>query len=139
MAARRFNATSFLMRWVLALVLVLATFNPTGTSFYHWMLEPTENNLPVKVFAAVALLLLYVTFLRATWRSIGPLGVGLVLAFFGALIWMAFYYGLLEPGQTTTLTYVGLVLIATVMAIGLSWSHIRRRLSGQYDMDDIDE
>ena len=139
MAARRFNSTSFLLRWVSALVLVLATFNPTGISFYHWMLEPSEGNLPVKVFAGVALLILYIIFLRATWRSIGPLGAGLVLAFFGALIWMAFYYGLLEPAQTTTLTYVGLVLIATVMAIGLSWSHIRRRLSGQYDMDDVDE
>ncbi len=103
------------------------------------MLEPTENNLPVKVFAGVALLIVYIIFLRATWRSIGPIGVALALSFFGALIWMAFYYGLLEPGQTTTLTYVGLVLAATVMAIGLSWSHIRRRLSGQYDMDDVDE
>ena len=139
MAARRFNATSFLVRWAMALVMVLATFNPTGYSFYHWAMAPSDGNLPVKVFAGVGLLILYVIFLRATWRSIGPIGVGLVLAFFGALIWMAFYYGLLEPGQTTALTYVGLVLVATVMAIGLSWSHVRRRLSGQYDMDDVEE
>lgn len=139
MAARRFTATGFLFRWVLALILVLATFNPTGASYFHWVAEPSEGDLPVKVFAGVALLILYIIFLRATWRSIGPMGVTLVLAFFGAMIWMAFYYGLLEPEQTTALTYVGLILIATVMAIGLSWSHIRRRLSGQYDMDDVDE
>jgi len=137
--ARRFDATSFLYRWGAALVLVLATFNPTGWSFYHWIMNGTGENLPVKVVAAIALLILYIVFLRATWRSIGPLGVGLVLAFFGAVLWMAFYYGLLEAGQTTALTYLGLILIATVMAIGMSWSHIRRRLSGQYDMDDVDE
>ena len=28
-----------------------------------------------------------------------------------------------------------LVLLATILAVGLSWSHIRRRLSGQVDMD----
>ncbi|MFT7625468.1 MAG: hypothetical protein ACI9WU_004659, partial [Myxococcota bacterium] len=26
----------FLMRWVAALFLVLATYNPTGHSYYHW-------------------------------------------------------------------------------------------------------
>ena len=139
MAVRRFNAVSFLWRWVGALVLVLLTFNPTGMSYTHWISDTGQENLPLKVFAGIGLLILYVIFLRATWRSIGPMGVGLVLAFFGALIWMAFYYGLLEPGQTTALIYIGLILIATVMAIGLSWSHIRRRLSGQFDMDDVDE
>jgi len=28
---------------------------------------------------------------------------------------------------------------ATILAIGLSWSHVRRRLSGQTDVDDVDE
>ena len=31
-----------------------------------------------------------------------------------------------------------LVLLATIMAVGLSWSHIRRRLSGQVDTDMVD-
>jgi len=26
-----------------------------------------------------------------------------------------------------------------ILAVGMSWSHIRRRLSGQADMDDVDE
>lgn len=139
MAARSFTLVSFLWRWLAALALVFATFNPSGTSFYHWIVETGEADLPVKVFAAVALLIVYIIFLRATWRSIGPIGVALALAFFGALIWMMVYYGLLDPGQTTVFTYIGLALIATVMAIGLSWSHVRRRLSGQMDMDDVDE
>ena len=139
MAAQRFSLVSFLWRWVAALALVLATFNPTGISFFHWIADPAQGDLPIKVFAGVGLLILYVIFLRATWRSIGPVGVTLALAFFGAFIWMLFYYGYLDPGQTNLLTYVALVLIATVLAIGLSWSHVRRRLSGQYDMDDVDE
>ncbi len=139
MATRGFTMVSFLWRWVAALCLVFATFNPSGTSFYHWIVETGETDLPVKIFTAVALVIVYIIFLRATWRSIGPVGVVLALAFFGALIWVMVYYGLLDPEQTTVFTYVGLVLIATVMAIGLSWSHVRRRISGQLDMDDVDE
>jgi len=61
------------------------------------------------------------------------------VAFFAAILWMLFYYNLLAAGQTTLLTYVGLVVVATIMALGLSWSHIRRQISGQFDTDDVDE
>ena len=74
-----------------------------------------------------------------TWRSIGPIGLGLVAAFFGAILWALFYYGLLQPDQTTVIAYILLIVAATVMAIGLSWSHIRRRLSGQLDTTEIPE
>jgi len=87
----------------------------------------------------IVLLILYIVFLRATWRSIGGIGVGLAVAFFAAILWMLFYYNLLAAGQTTLLTYVGLVVVATIMALGLSWSHIRRQISGQFDTDDVDE
>jgi len=93
--------------------------------------------LPVKVVVGIVVLILCIVFLRATWRSIGPIGVGLSAAFFAAFIWMLFYYDLLAAEQTTLLTYVGLVVVATIMAVGLSWSHIRRRLSGQLDTDDV--
>ena len=139
MAARRFNAASFLQRWAAALALVLASFNPSGYSYYHWVLGPSGESLPGKVILGLALLILYIVFLRATWRSIGPIGAGLVVAFFGAIIWSLFYYGFLQLQQTTLLTYVALVVLATVLAVGMSWSHIRRRISGQVDTDDVDE
>ncbi len=36
-------------------------------------------------------------------------------------------------------TWIGLVALATVLGIGLSWSHVRRYLSGQSDVDDVEE
>ena len=36
-----------------------------------------------------------------------------------------------------TMTWLGIK--DTILAIGLSWSHVRRRLSGQVDVDDVDE
>lgn len=139
MAARKFSTGSFLQRWFAALVLVLATFNPSGYSYVHWVNGPAGESLPFKVVLGILLAILYIVFLRATWRSIGPIGVGLAVAFFGAIVWALFYYEVIALGQTTVLTYIALVLLASIMAVGLSWSHIRRRLSGQIDTDDVDE
>ena len=35
--------------------------------------------------------------------------------------------------------YVSLVILALVLATGMSWSHVRRRISGQADVDAVDE
>ena len=141
---RTLSGTGFLVRWLAALGLVMASFNPAGYSYYHWAvgLWPAgsiDDNLPIKAIVGLGLVIAYVIFIRATWRSIGPIGLGLVGAFFGAILWALFYYVLLQPDQTTVIAYILLVVAATVMAIGLSWSHIRRRLSGQLDTTEIPE
>jgi hypothetical protein len=56
-----------------------------------------------------------------------------------ALVWWAFDVGWLESGDSQILTWVGIVFISLVLGAGMSWSHIRRRLSGQLDVDDHDE
>ncbi len=44
----RFDFGDFLWRWAIALVLVFVTFNPTGTSYLHWVLEDLESACPIK-------------------------------------------------------------------------------------------
>ncbi len=143
MAQSSFSLASFLLRWLVALVLVFATFNPTDYSYYRWVAGMDAGmdggNLALKALAGVALVILYVIYLRATWRSIGPIGVSLAAAFLGALIWVTIDLGLLNLEQPTIITWVLLFALATILAIGISWSHVRRRVSGQADMDDVDE
>ena len=139
MARPPFSAANFLTRWVVALILVFATFNPTPYSYYRWVTAPGDANLALQALAGVALLILYVIFMRATWRSIGPIGLALAVAFFGAVVWVMIDMGLLDAGRTTIMTYVILVILATILALGISWSHIRRRMTGQADIDDVDE
>ncbi len=143
MAQSSFSLASFLLRWLVALVLVFATFNPTDYSYYRWVAGMDAGmdggNLALKALAGVVLLILYVIYLRATWRSIGPIGVSLATAFLGALIWVTIDLGLLDLERPTIITWVLLFALATILAIGISWSHVRRRVSGQADMDDIDE
>ena len=121
------------------LVLVLGTFNPTDYSFYGWVTDANSGNTALKAFAGVAIVIVFVIYLRATWRSIGPIGLVLAAAFFGALIWVLIDFGLLDLDNATALTWVILVVLATILAVGISWSHVRRRVAGQADVDDVDE
>ncbi|MCB1862776.1 MAG: hypothetical protein KDI47_13770, partial [Gammaproteobacteria bacterium] len=74
-----------------------------------------------------------------TLRSLGVIGTTLAVALFGVLIWLLIDRNLLSLENTTLLQYIGLSIVAIIMAIGISWSHIRRRLTGQLDVDDVDE
>jgi hypothetical protein len=140
MARAAFSAGDFITRWATALALVMVTFNPTAYSYVGWLLaDRPGDNLPLKALVGVVLLILYVIFLRSTWRSIGPLGLLLAALFFGTLLWVLIDYGWLDPTRATLMTWIALVVAATILAIGMSWSHIRRQMSGQADVDDVDE
>jgi hypothetical protein len=140
MAKAEFSAGDFVTRWLVALALVMVTFNPTSWSYLSWLLADWPgDNLPLKALAGVVLLIAFVIFLRSTWRAIGPLGLFLAALFFAVLLWVLIDYGWLDPRQANLMTWIILVVVATILAIGMSWSHIRRQMSGQYDVDRVDE
>ena len=134
-----FTLTGFLIRWVVALVLVLATFNPTDYSLVGWLMTtPWDSSLPLKALLALVLLIGFVIYLRATMRSIGLFGVGLMVALFVVVGWVVLTYigdGMLS---TTVILWAVLLALSLILAVGLSWSHIRRKLSGQLDVDEAD-
>ena len=66
-------------------------------------------------------------------------GLLLAFAFFGTLIWLLFFWDIVPVDSFTIVTYIVLLVISGVLATGISWSHIRRRMSGQLDVDDVDE
>ena len=63
----------------------------------------------------------------------------LIMAILGALLWVLYDYGLLNIHNQKMNTWLGLFALSIVLGVGLSWSLIRRRLSGQADIDDVDE
>lgn len=133
-----FTPLGFLLRLIAAIVLVLCTFNPTGYSYVHWVATVFPHLTPVQAIVGIVLLVGWIVYLTATMRSIGFIGVGIALAFFAALVWLIASWGWLDPHNTTAMTWVVLVVSATILAVGMSWSHIRRRLTGQADVDEIE-
>lgn len=139
MAVTRFSFAGFVLRFVMALALVFGTYNPSGYSWYHWFIRAADRFDPVLTFAAVVLLIGWVIYVRSTLRSLGEIGTILAVAFFAALTWVMIGYGWLSLDNPTIFTWVVLTMLAAIMATGMSWSHIRRRMSGQLDVDDVDE
>ncbi len=139
MSTTRFSFGSYLLRLAAALLLVFATYNPSGYSWYHWFLGAPDRLDPLLLLSGVVLLIGWVIYLRATFRSLGVLGTFLAIAFFGALVWVLVGYDIVSLNNPTLLTYVVLLVIAAIMATGLSWSHIRRRITGQIDVDEVNE
>ncbi len=127
------------LRWLFAFVLVAATFNPTDWNYFRWAMSNSGEQMSMVVLLGLVLVVAYVIYVRATLRSIGAFGMALVLAVVAALIWVLYDLGLLSLENRNFNVWIGIFALSAVLGIGLSWSIIRRALSGQYDMDDVDE
>jgi len=129
----------FVIRWIFAFVLLSATYNPTDWNYVRWSMANAETSLSVTVLLGLILFVGYIIYLRATLRSIGIFGMILILAVVGTLLWVLFDQGFISLDNPTVNTWIGIVALSIVLAVGLSWSIVRRRLTGQTDVDDIDE
>jgi hypothetical protein len=131
-----FNAISLLLRWLVALFGVFATYNPSGYSYYHW-LQHDGGYVSLRVLAGVALAIFYIVYLRATLRSLGPIGIGLTFALFGSVAWLLTQWHVVDLARSDDEAVVSLAIAASVLGVGMSWSAIRYRISGQYDSEDV--
>ncbi len=127
------------LRWLFAFMLLSLTYNPTQWNYVRWTYQNYDARLSVAVFLGLLLLIGYIIYLRATLRSIGGFGMLLILAVVASLLWVLYDFGLLHLDNTTVNVWLGILALSVVLGIGLSWSHVRRQLAGQVDMDDVDE
>lgn len=134
-----FDAGSVLLRMVFSLALVFLTFNPTGHSYYHWLRDHVSPIEPQVVVAGIVLLGAWLFFVRATFSSMGTVGVALLLALFAAIVWWMVSAGWLSTTDKSTMAWVVLTALGLLLGFGMSWAHIRARLSGQASVDRVDQ
>jgi hypothetical protein len=144
MAKAGIGPAGLVLRVLGAILLVYATFNPTGHSFYHWALAPLVGVGPaaggskaLKFLAGVVLLIGWVVVLQATRRSIGLIGAGLALALCGGLIWLLVEQHVVSPTGSAAIAHIALLAVGLVLGVGMSWSLLSRRLTGQVDTDQV--
>lgn len=144
MAVNRITWQGVVIRFIVALVLVFSTYNPFEKSYFHWLrsylnpISESNTSLPLLVLAGIVLIIGWTVYLRATMRSLGIFGLGLAVAFFGALLWLAIDFNIVSLENIKLVITLILVIFAGVLATGITWSHIRRRITGQTDVDDVD-
>lgn len=137
--AQKVGFDGFLMRWIFALVLVLGTYNPSGYSFFTWVLDGDTSFGPVVLIIGLLLLIGWIFCVKATFDAIGWLGVTLGAALFAAFIWLFVDMGWLSMESTGIMTWMALVVVSLILAVGMAWSHVKRRITGQLNVDDVDD
>ncbi len=132
------RVSGFFLRWLFALAIVFITYNPTQYSLFHWLWPFNSQQIPLKILTSLVMLIVYIVFLRATFRSIGILGVVLALALSATILWVFIDQGWLNLENHQAFKWIFMIIIGSVLGIGISWSHIRRKLTGQFDTDDVE-
>jgi hypothetical protein len=131
-----FGPLNFLLRWLVSLFLVFATYNPSGRSFYHWAVGGDAPSTIVAV-VTIGLAACFIFLIRSTWRSIKPFGTILVAVFLGLFNLMLVDLGIVNVTGDWVISVMVLMSISTLLAVGVSFSAIRARLAGQIDSDDV--
>jgi hypothetical protein len=133
------TASGIALRFFFALLLVLLSYNPSGYSYFHWTYNSFSDITPYIVIAGLILLIGWGVYIKATLNSLGIVGIVILAALFASLIWLFIYWGFLSATNASAMTWVIEVLLAALLAVGMCWSHLTRRMSGQVDVDEIEE
>ncbi|MFV1983424.1 MAG: DUF6524 family protein [Thiohalomonadales bacterium] len=133
-----FGLDSFVIRFIFALFIVFATYNPTEYSYYHWISESLAEFSVLKAFFGVILLIGWIILIRATLGSLGYIGIILGLTFFGLASWLIIDVFGLATNNFFMISFIIEIMLVSVLSVGVSWSHLRRRISGQIDTDELD-
>src|SRR6476620_3449587 len=75
--AANFGLSGIASRILLSLFIVFATYNPSGRSFYHWVLA--DGPITPRILVGLLLFGTYASLLYATWELIGFAGMLLVI------------------------------------------------------------
>ena len=71
------------------------------------------------------------------WKPLGKT-LGFLFALFASIVWWVTSRGWLDLGDRYAVAWVVLGVLGVVLGVGMSWSHIRRRISGQTSVDRVD-
>lgn len=130
------SAGGIVIRIAFALILVLLTYNPSPYSYYDWIIQSFEVFNVLVIPAGIILLIGWSIYIRATLRSLGTWGLTLTFALFGSLLWVIIDWGVVGINNVAALTWIVEIIMALVLGTGMCWSYIRRKMSGQVDVED---
>ena len=87
----------------------------------------------------LVLLIGWILCIKTTFAALGWLDVTLGGALFAAFIWLLVDLGWVSMESTGILTWLTLVVISLILATGMAWSHVKRRITGQISVDDVED
>ena len=94
--------------------------------------------MPLTLLFGLLLAVGYLIYIGATVRSIGAFGIILIGAIVAALVWVLIDKGILTLQNPSLNLWLGIFALSVILGIGLSWSILRQRLSGQATVDEVE-
>lgn len=116
------------IRILACIALVLATYNPSGYSYWDWL---GEGITTTKAAVGIMIVIIY-AFL--SWVVLGSLGiVGTVSGLLVAALAGRQLYLMAAPDAAVgmVLQVIALICFATFLGVGLAWPSLTTRLTGQ--------
>jgi len=123
-------------RMVAAAAVVFASYNPSGTSIFHWVKNHENPTDAWVVLAAIAAILINLAILIAAWKALGKLGTVIVIIFFAALAYLSLQEGWVSTANQASIEWLVLILYTIFLGIGLSGAILWRRATGQVVTDE---
>lgn len=136
--SKMFTWASFVIRWLAISALVFATYNPSGYSYLHWLGTWQTDLVALKIATGLIIVGLFWLIAFAAWLTLRLVGLLLLLATLVSLAAAAWQLGFISP-TSTALQFLLLGVIATHLTIGVSYAHIRYRLTGQLQSRILEE
>jgi len=131
----RFGLDSFFLRFIVAAVVVFATYNAEGFSYFHWILNNLGSLNLYMAAGAVILVLSWIMLIRASIISLSLIGFSLITVAFALLAWYIIHQLGLNASSKGAIIYIIELAIALVLSVGVPWSNIKRKFSRQPKTD----
>ncbi|MBN2825812.1 MAG: hypothetical protein JXQ76_10835 [Campylobacterales bacterium] len=129
-------------RWwvtgIMALVLSLGTWNPTGFHFLHYI----SSSNPLSGFTPFAILImlgLWLLAIRSIFQSLGLFGALFIVIIILAFVWGLNQYGLIDLKDFDQLGWIATIGMAIIIWAGLNASKMWKQITGVYATDSKDE
>lgn len=123
-------------RMLIAAIVVLGSYNPSGTSVFHWIKAQDNYTDAWVILIAILALMLNFVLLIAAWKALGKIGTIVLLVLFASLVYLALQEGWASQDSPETLQWMALILYIGFLGIGLAGATIWRRATGQVITDE---
>ncbi|TCP41786.1 DUF6524 family protein [Rhodovulum marinum] len=124
--------SGFLLRWVFAAILLAAAYNPTQYNYITWAQANYETDQKALVIGLGAMLAIaFLIYVFGTLRSIGLMGLVLIVVIFGLLGYILVDKGIIQPGMTAMNIWGGIAILSFILAAAMGWRRPARSSAGK--------
>lgn len=133
---KRIDLGAFLARFLYPMFVVFATYNTSGYSFYHWVVDPVDEDIILKLIAGGMLGFAYYNIGEITALSLQRAGLLMVTIICSAAAWYVIDQEWIKIETREDLINAMQFTLVMIMAIGLSYAHIHYRIGGIKQVED---